>query len=228
MLPHRQLGQRPITGSVTPVWFARLLHFPVSSKLLESKALPLGWLLDPDKSESFTNRVLARLIQAEAHEVDPWTRDDLRIAWIATLYASEGNPQPLIDATYAVLGLHPDKVWPAILRNREAMLGPESIPHNKKQPMAANRDGDAPQKTCAYGAVNDSKLAETSTPQRAEVEAARIVDTGSSCRTETKREARRIRTSEFGLHDAPPMGVAAPMAKKPCASVRDVRERKTA
>jgi hypothetical protein len=251
-------------------------------------------------------RVLARLEAAEQKESDVWLRDDIRIAWITTLYASRGNPQAHVDATYKVLGIHPDKVWPAICARRAALLGSESpcgetsqstahapvkasykvltlpqcassgqtastemtrglgmpeslagslsgsgrkqnseklikgsparvslnefidIPHNKKQPMAANREGNAPQKTCAYGAVNNSKPAETSTPKGAEVEAARFVDTGSSCRTETKREARRIRTSEFGLNDAPPAGVAAPAVitppKKPSKSVRNLAQ----
>lgn len=70
-----------------------------------------------------TERVLVRLETAETKELDPWMRDDIRIAWITTLYASQGNPQPHVDATYRVLGLHPDKVWPAILARRDALLG---------------------------------------------------------------------------------------------------------
>jgi hypothetical protein len=234
-----------------------------------------------------SERVLVYLEKCERKEFDPWMRDDIRIAWITVLEASRGNPQPHIDATYKVLGIHPAKVWPAICARRAALLGSESpcgetsqstahapvkasykvltlpqcassgqtastemtrglgmpeslagslsgsgrkqnseklikgsparvslnefidIPHNKKQPMAANRDGDAPQKTCAYGAEADHL-------------------TGSSCRTETKREARRIRTSEFGLNDAPPAGVAAPAVitpqKKKSKSVRNLAQ----
>ena len=47
-----------------------------------SSALPLDWILDPNKGSSFADRVLARLIQAEAHESDPWYRDDCRQAFI--------------------------------------------------------------------------------------------------------------------------------------------------
>ena len=39
--------------------------------------------------------------------------------------ASRGNPQPHVEATYRVLGLHPDKVWPAIVAQRKALLGTE-------------------------------------------------------------------------------------------------------
>lgn len=68
-------------------------------------------------------RVLVCLEAAERKEFDPWLRDDIRIAWITTLYASRGNPQPHVDATYRVLGLRPDKVWPAICARRAALLG---------------------------------------------------------------------------------------------------------
>jgi len=75
--------------------------------------------------DTLAERVLSRLEQFEKQEIDSWQRDDIRIAWIATLYASQGNPQPIIDATYRVHGLHPDKVWPAICARRAALLGRE-------------------------------------------------------------------------------------------------------
>lgn len=81
----------------------------------EGLGLP-EWLL------SLLERILAQLEYAEDHEVNAHFRDDIRIAWIKTLYASQENPQAFVDASYRVLGLHPDKVWPAILRNREAWL----------------------------------------------------------------------------------------------------------
>jgi hypothetical protein len=97
--------------------------------------------LPQEPTLELTNRVLVRLETAEAKELDPWMRDDIRIAWITTLYASQGNPQPHVDATYRVLGLHPDKVWPAILARREALLGPEATPHKtmKRFPMGTGR-----------------------------------------------------------------------------------------
>lgn len=75
-----------------------------------------------------SERILARLEASEQKESDPWLRDDIRIAWITTLYASQGNPQAHVDATYRVLGLHPDKVWPAICARRAALLGRQEYP----------------------------------------------------------------------------------------------------
>ena len=56
-------------------------------------------------------------------EENPHLRDDLRIAWIVVVEASRGNPQPHVAATYKVLGLHPDRVWSAIIERRKALLG---------------------------------------------------------------------------------------------------------
>ena len=83
-----------------------------------------------DEGARLTNSILAYLASCEAGEYNPWVRDDLRISWITVLYASNGNPIPHIEATYRVLGLHPDKVYQAILDRREALLGPPE----KKQP----------------------------------------------------------------------------------------------
>lgn len=77
--------------------------------------------LSVDRSE----RVLAYLELSEKKEIDPWLRDDIRIAWITVLYAASDNPQPHVDANYRVLGCHPSDVWPRIVARREAMLGGE-------------------------------------------------------------------------------------------------------
>jgi len=79
--------------------------------------------LPAERSMPLAERVLVRLEAAEQKESDLWLRDDIRIAWITVLEASRGNPQPHVDATYKVLGIHPDKVWPAILERRKALLG---------------------------------------------------------------------------------------------------------
>ena len=60
---------------------------------------------------------------AEAREVNPHFQADHRIAWITVLRASRGELGAATSATYAVLGLHPEKVWPAILERRKAQLG---------------------------------------------------------------------------------------------------------
>jgi hypothetical protein len=71
-----------------------------------------------------TERVLARLQQAETREENPHFQDDYRIAWITVLRAVRGESLPHVSATYTVLGLHPEKVWPAIVARRRALLGP--------------------------------------------------------------------------------------------------------
>lgn len=72
----------------------------------------------------FSGRILARLVEAEWLAVDPWVRDDYRIAYLTVLYAARKYPQPHVEATYRVLGIHPDKVWPALIERRKTLLGP--------------------------------------------------------------------------------------------------------
>src|ERR1700735_2365131 len=76
-----------------------------------------------------SRRILARLATAENQEPDPWLRDDLQIARLTVLHAARGDAvgcAPHVLASYEVLGLHPDKVWPAIQARRKA-LGPLTI-----------------------------------------------------------------------------------------------------
>src|SRR5579863_2776356 len=72
---------------------------------------------------SLVRRVLSRLERAELREPDPHFQDDYRVAWITVCNAARNVPSPHRAATYTVLGLHPDKVWPAILARRNALLG---------------------------------------------------------------------------------------------------------
>ena len=71
----------------------------------------------------FVRRILSRLESAERREIDPHFQDDYRIAWITVLYADRGFWEPQVAATYAVIGLHPSKVWAAIVERRKAALG---------------------------------------------------------------------------------------------------------
>jgi hypothetical protein len=74
-----------------------------------------------------SGRVVERLTQAEACEPNPHYRDDLQIARLTVHYAATGEAvlcPPHVLASYAVLGLHPEKVWPAIEARRKALLGP--------------------------------------------------------------------------------------------------------
>jgi hypothetical protein len=99
----------------------------------ETKALPLEWFLAP-KNGTLAERILARLIQSEAHEASPHFRDDYRQSFIALTLALEGSPIPFIEASYRMYGLHPDKVWPAMVARRAALIGrPAQFPSSDKK-----------------------------------------------------------------------------------------------
>ncbi len=71
-----------------------------------------------------SGRILSRLSEAESEELNPWYCDDLRIARLTVAHAARGDAvlcSPQVLATYEVLGLHPDKVWPAIQARNEAL-----------------------------------------------------------------------------------------------------------
>lgn len=95
-------------------------------------ALPPIRQVEPERVE-LTERVLLSLEKSEKKEIDPWYRDDIRIAWITTRWAQYGVPEwswrrnssPHIAATYQVLHCHPDEVWARISARRQAMLGAE-------------------------------------------------------------------------------------------------------
>jgi len=121
------------------VWFVSLAIFPLPVTLLPRSfqvevlqcinldALPQERPLDLDRTE----RVVAYLEQAEKKEIDPWLRDDLRIAWITAKWSQHGVPEwswhrnspPHSAATYQVLSCLPDEVWPRILAKRKSQLG---------------------------------------------------------------------------------------------------------
>jgi hypothetical protein len=83
--------------------------------------------LDPAKSGSPFDRVLARLIQAEAHEPNPHFRDDYRQTQIAMITFWRGDYasfwDAIVGASYKMYGLHPLKLGPAIDARRRALLG---------------------------------------------------------------------------------------------------------
>jgi hypothetical protein len=97
----------------------------------DSRTLLLQLLFVLVAADRQTFSILDYLASAEAREEDVWLRDDVRIAWITVLNASQGSPIPQIEASYAVLGLHPDKVYPAIVARRAALLGPSKKPVTK-------------------------------------------------------------------------------------------------
>lgn len=106
-------------------------------------------------------RVLARLVQAEACELDPHYRDDLRIARLIVHYAATGEAvlcSPHELASYMVLGVHPEKVWPAISARRKALglvdvWDAPVVPVPKKPVQSASL---WPEKTNARRAVGSS------------------------------------------------------------------------
>lgn len=83
-----------------------------------------------------------RLAEAEVCEPNPHYRDDLQIARLTVAYAASGEAvlcSPHVLASYMVLGLHPNRVWPAILARRKA-LGPLEVagaPPVPKKPAQA-------------------------------------------------------------------------------------------
>lgn len=98
---------------------------------------------------ALTDRVLKHLATAEWQESDPWYKDDIRIAWLVTLEAIRGNPQAHTDATYRVLGCHPDEVFQRITERRKKALGthyPDFFPDidTHKKPSASVGQDELP------------------------------------------------------------------------------------
>jgi hypothetical protein len=94
--------------------------------LWQFKALPERAFSMP--RNALSERVLAYLDQAKWEQINgngmEWY-DDYAIAYLTVLYAVE-NPSifsPHVWATYSVLGLRPEQVWPAIIERRKAKLG---------------------------------------------------------------------------------------------------------
>ena len=123
-----------VLSLLTVLLFARIPAKRNSLEVLSPSELSRGISLDAREGHVHTEacslselsgRVLLQLERAEQKETDPWYRDDLRIAWITTLYALRGEPQPHVRATYAVLGVHPDQVFRKITAFRKWVLGAE-------------------------------------------------------------------------------------------------------
>lgn len=95
------------------------------------------------------DRIATRLLQAESREPDAHYRSDYRIARVTLGCIARGWRQPHVAATYKVIGLHPAKVWPAIVARRKAQLGcwyetffgenlpPKKLPQSVRLPLGA-------------------------------------------------------------------------------------------
>jgi hypothetical protein len=124
------------------LWFVTLAVFPVPVTLVPRSfevevlqritlaALPPS-LESERTSVELTERVLVHLEKAENQEIDPWLRDDIRIAWITAKWSQHGVPDwslhgdqaPYVAATWQVLHCHPDQVWPRLVAQRKEKLG---------------------------------------------------------------------------------------------------------
>lgn len=88
---------------------AKLLQFPQTA----------------DFEARFSDRILERLSQAEAHEPNSHLRTDYRIAFRTVLHSARGDAilcTPHVLATYEVLGCHPDHVWRIVQYQRKEKL----------------------------------------------------------------------------------------------------------
>ncbi len=158
----------------------------------------------PARLQPFVRRVLSRLATAETEEPDVWLRDDLRIARLTVLYAATGEAvlcSPHVLASYAVLGLHPEKVWPAIQARRIALCGPlfQAVAPPKKPAQSVKlwfEKTNAARAVNSRGAMQSSGEPATSVPMAAPSIAAlyRNSDAPSSAKTRaySLEELKRI------------------------------------
>jgi hypothetical protein len=122
------------------LWFVTLAIFPIPLPLLAQsfqvevlQRITLAALPQERPGVEWTERVLLQLEKAEKTEIDPWYRDDIRIAWITTRWSQHGIPiwslhgyaTAYVAATFQVLHCHPDQVFSGITARRKAMLGAE-------------------------------------------------------------------------------------------------------
>lgn len=114
-----------------------------STPPLDLSALLLELCLLLVSGNRTTERILLRLAEQEKAEPDVWLRDDIRIAWITVLYAARGYSEPQVAATYQVLGLHPSKVFQAMLDRDQALLGPKQAIPPKKSPHSVSKSAKA-------------------------------------------------------------------------------------
>lgn len=91
--------------------------------------------------------ILAYLERAESIEVQPWQRDDLRVAWKTVLYAAQGHPDPWGYAFWSYYGKTWEKAlaeWAKRDRSTEAILAKieaeyQALPAPKKPAQSERR-----------------------------------------------------------------------------------------
>jgi hypothetical protein len=108
-------GNSPLACTIQPFAVAVQGASPQESRMASHKRL-----------SRWSERVLTQLDQSKCNEPNPHLRDDIHIAYLTVLYAAREDVScctPHMRATLDTLGLHPDKVWPAIVARRKAQCG---------------------------------------------------------------------------------------------------------
>jgi hypothetical protein len=108
-------GNSPLICTIQPFAVAVQGASPQESRMASHRSL-----------SRWSERVLARLEQSKRNEPNPHLRDDVHIAYLTVLYAAREDSISCgahMLATINTLGLHPDKVWPAIIARRKAQCG---------------------------------------------------------------------------------------------------------
>ena len=111
------------------------------SQLLESSSLtisPLAWILGRKPSlklieqarateslDYISERILARLAQAQTHEQNVWLREDIAYAFTIVSFAGRGDLSPVQSACRLIFRCQPEQVWQNVMATRRLKLGPE-------------------------------------------------------------------------------------------------------
>ena len=87
-------------GPSSPIWrnLEQLVWEPIGEMVLRGSAK--------------VRRILAYLFDSEAREVNPWLRDDLRVAANTLRYAHQGEADPFRLAFVSYFGTHPERAVP--------------------------------------------------------------------------------------------------------------------
>ena len=107
-----------VGGPYSPLW-RNLTHLSQLWELVERLAA---------RGAAKVARVIAYLFQLEQKEIDPWLRDDLRIAANTVKYAHEGQERPFHLAFSLYFGKQPEKavrIWQERDRQTQAYLNPK-------------------------------------------------------------------------------------------------------
>jgi len=212
---------------------------------LEPAALPLNWLLNPAKEpDSLIDRILARLVSAEAHEPNAHLKDDYRQAQVALLLAEKGSAAPFVESSYICYGLHPDRVFDAMVRHREALLGPfynaaqssgsqvgsSSLPSLAKPPDA--RDGvtlpeQFPSQNFGLIGADAPPTSQSVSKQVGELSPRKITPKTAKNAPGSGRVVDEEPSAD-GTSARPAYEVEIPCPKKPVQSVRPERRKKAA